>query len=85
MLSPISHHPMGRFDANKGHSTTRVQDNANSFAGTQMHFTKTSFQTRADGLIKPGAVEAWDILTLNEIIKDKVDLQNRKMKEHKER
>ena len=35
--------------------------------------------------MKPGAMEPWDILALNEIIKDKVDTQNRKLKEHKDR
>ncbi len=35
--------------------------------------------------MKPGAMEPWDILTLNDIIKDKVDTQNRKLKEHKDR
>ena len=89
MISPISHNPMHLYNANqgnRGHSTARGSSLNNiDLGGTQVHFTKTSIQARAEGQVKPKAYNAWDILALNDLIKDKVETQNRKMREQKER
>ena len=49
------------------------------------NFTKTHLQTRAEGMIKPKNYNAWDILALNDIIKDKIENQKRRLKEHNDR
>lgn len=38
-----------------------------------INFTKTSLQSRANGQVKPKAYNAWDILALNDLIKDKIE------------
>jgi len=42
-----------------------------------LNYTKTSLQSRAEGQIKPKAYNAWDILALNDLIKGKIEDQNR--------
>ena len=50
-----------------------------------INFTKTSLQARAEGQIKPKAYNAWDLLALNDLIKGKIEDQNRKTREHNQR
>ena len=74
ILSPITHHPIG-IRGNRGHATVRATSLNPDMQGgkTSLNFTKTSLQTRAEGQIKPKAYNAWDILTLNNMIKDKIE------------
>ena len=47
--------------------------------------TKTSLQARAEGQVKPKAYNAWDILALNDLIKNKIEDQSRRQREHQQR
>ena len=49
------------------------------------NFTKTSIQKRAQGIVKPKAYNAWDILALNDMIKGQIDEQKRREREHQQR
>mmetsp|Transcript_34493 Transcript_34493/g.42535 ORF Transcript_34493/g.42535 Transcript_34493/m.42535 type:complete len:141 (+) Transcript_34493:695-1117(+) len=42
-------------------------------------------QNRESGHVKPKAYNAWDILALNDLIKDKIENQQLKQKQHQER
>lgn len=97
MLSPITHRPVGNLGASgtnfngsnkKGSATARastLNHRKTAFEDSQINFTKTSIQARAEGQVKPKAYNAWDILALNDLIKDRIENQNRKMREHKQR
>ena len=42
-------------------------------------------QTRAEGQVKPKAYNAWDILALNDQIKSKIEDQQRRQREHRQK
>ena len=65
-------------------TTNRVRQDSDLALNQQngLNFTKTSLQARAEGQIKPKAYNAWDILALNDLIKGKIEDQNRAQREH---
>ena len=98
MFSPITHRPIDiKKNPGNGNNTTRastIDHRTHSVVGladlklnqaNAINFTKTSIQTRAEGQIKPKAYNAWDMLALNDLIKGRIEDQNRKEREHKQR
>ena len=92
MFSPITHRPMHIQPKGQGSSTARAAsmntqkiDLSPTNKQNAINFTKTAFQNRAEGQVKPKAYNAWDILALNDMIKNRIEDQNRKQREHDQR
>ena len=83
IFSPITHVPM--HNSSRASATARASSLKGQLNNSAVNFTKTTIQARADGMVKPKAYNAWDILALNDLIKGRIEDQNRKQKEHKER
>ena len=79
MFSPITHRPMhdqakgGKGSATARATSTQKVDLSNTNKQNSINFTKTAFQNRAEGQVKPKAYNAWDILALNDMIKNRIE------------
>ena len=81
VLSPITHSPMHLVRDGGSHTARPSNSKLEPVHGELPNFTKTTMQAREAGHVKPKAYNAWDILALNDLIKDKIENQRRRQKQ----